>query len=234
MNLSNARILVTGGSAGIGKATAKLLVEAGAKVVITGRNVEKLNRVAEEIGAIAVAFDVSDYASIPTKAAETVEALGGIDVLVNNAGIGDFPLMGDITIEHFERVFSTNVFGLTLLTQELVKHFKEQKNGHIINIASTAGVRGFARGTVYAASKFALRGMTECWRAELRPHNVRVILVNPSEVTTAFANEERIERPDEAYKLRPLEIAYTIKATLEMDDRGFIPEVTVWATNPNR
>ena len=234
MNLQDAKILVTGGSAGIGKATAKLLIEAGAKVAITGRNVEKLNRVAEEIGAIPIAFDVSDYGTISAKAAETVEALGGIDVLVNNAGIGDFPTMGDIKIEHFERVFSVNVFGLTLLTQELVKHFTEQKNGHIINIASTAAVRGFARGTVYAASKFALRGMTECWRAELRPHNIRVILVNPSEVTTAFANPERMERPEEPYKLRPLEIAHTIKATLEMDDRGFIPEVTIWATNPNR
>lgn len=232
MNLLNSKILVTGGSAGIGKSTAKLLVEAGAKVAITGRNVEKLNRVAQEIGAIPIAFDVSDYAVIPEKAAETVATLGGIDVLVNNAGIGDFPSMGDITIEHFKNVFSTNVFGLTLLTQELVKHFIEQDKGHIINIASTAAVRGFARGTVYSASKFALRGMTECWRAELRKHNIRVILVNPSEVTTAFNNTERIERPEEASKLRPLEIAHTIKATLEMDDRGFIPEVTVWATNP--
>lgn len=232
MNLKNAKILVTGGSAGIGKATAKLLVEAGAKVVITGRNTDKLNRVAEEIGAIPLAFDVSDYAHIPAKAAAVVEALGGIDVLVNNAGIGDFPAMGDITIEHFENIFSTNVFGLTLLTQELVNHFKTQDKGHIINIASTAAVRGFARGTVYAASKFALRGMTECWRAELRKHNIRVMLVNPSEVTTAFNSADRIEKPEEASKLRAVEIAHTIKAVLEMDDRGFIPEVTVWATNP--
>ncbi len=232
MNLEQSKILVTGGSAGIGKATAKLLIESGAKVAITGRNIDKLNRVAEEIGAIPVAFDVSRYEDIPAKAEEVVKALGGIDVLINNAGIGEFPVMGDIKIEHFEKVFSTNVFGLTLLTQEIVKHFKQQDKGHIINIASTAALRGFARGTVYAASKFALRGMTECWRAELRKHNIRVILVNPSEVTTAFANPERIERPEEASKLRPVEIAHTIKGVLEMDDRGFVPEVSVWATNP--
>ena len=74
--------------------------------------------------------------------------------------------------------------------------------------------------------------MTECWRAELRQHNIRVILVNPSEVPTAFNQPGRIERPDEPSKLTSDEIAHTIKATLQMDNRGFIPEVTVWATNP--
>jgi 3-oxoacyl-[acyl-carrier protein] reductase len=74
--------------------------------------------------------------------------------------------------------------------------------------------------------------MTQCWQAELRKYNVRIILVNPSEVTTAFGDDERKEKPDVKNKLRPFEIAHTIVSTLEMDDRGFIPEVTVWATNP--
>ncbi len=232
MQLKDTRILVTGGSSGIGKATAELLVEAGAKVAITGRNEEKLQRVAKEMGAIPLHFDISDYAQIPSKTEELVQALGGIDVLINNAGIGEFALLGDIEIEHFERVYSTNVFGLAMLTQEVVKHFKAQNKGHIINIASTAATKGFAYGTVYSSSKFALRGMTECWRAELRKFNVRVMLVNPSEVTTAFNNTERQERDPEPTKLRPLEIAHAIKGVLEMDDRGFVPELTVWATNP--
>ena len=74
--------------------------------------------------------------------------------------------------------------------------------------------------------------MTQCWQAELRPHNVRVILINPSEVTTAFAQENRIERPEKDNKLRGVEIAHATISALEMDDRGFIPELTVWATNP--
>ncbi len=232
MDLNQKKVFITGGSSGIGKATAKLLAEAGAKVVITGRNKEKLEAVAKEINCIPLQMEMTDYAAIPAKAKEALELLGGLDILINNAGHGAFTTLGNIKLEDFESIFGANVFGLAMLTQEFIPLFTEQSSGDIINIASTASLKGFAHGTVYSASKFAVRGMTQCWQAELRKHNVRVILVNPSEVTTAFANEERTERAAEASKLRPIEIAHTIKATLEMDRRGFIPEVTVWATNP--
>jgi 3-oxoacyl-[acyl-carrier protein] reductase len=129
-------------------------------------------------------------------------------------------------------VYSVNVFGAALMTKYAANIFKKQKYGNIINISSTAGTKGYANGTVYSSSKFALRGMTQCWQAELRKYNVRVILVNPSEVVTAFGNNEGKERKEVANKLRGVEIAHTIVSTLEMKDRGFIPEVTVWATNP--
>lgn len=232
MNLKNKKVLITGGSSGIGKATAIDLISAGAQVIITGRNEEKLQAAATEIGAIPMAFDVSDYDVIPEKVAEAVATLGGIDVLINNAGIGDFDLLEDININQFVNVFSINVFGVALLTQEVVKYFKAGKRGDIVNIASTAATKGFSYGTVYASSKFALRGMTMCWQAELRKENIRVILINPSEVTTAFNQEDRIERDDEEGKLTASEIAHAIKFSLEMDHRGFIPELSVWATNP--
>ena len=232
MNLKEARILVTGGSAGIGKATAKMLIDAGAKVAITGRDKEKLEQVAGDIGAVAIDLDQSNYEDIPGKFQRAVAELGGLDVLINNAGIGFFNPIDSVTAAEFEKVFSVNVFGLALLTQEAVKLFKEQDSGHIVNIASTAALKGFANGSVYSSSKFALRGMTQCWQAELRKHNVRVMLVNPSEVPTAFNNPERQERPQEESKLTSVEIAHAIKGALEMDDRGFIPELTVWATNP--
>ena len=233
MNIQNSKIIVTGGSSGIGKETAKRLIIEGAKVIITGRNNEKLQKSAKEIGAIPLLFDISDLKLIPEKAKEAISLLGGqVDVLVNNAGIGVFPVLGDITAEDLLTVYNTNVFGLALFTQEILPIFKAQQNGNIINIGSTASQKGFANGSIYAASKFALRGMTQSWQAELRKDNIRVSLVNPSEVTTAFANESREERVEQTNKLGPSDIAHTIISVIEMRDKGFIPEVNVWATNP--
>ncbi|MFT4755158.1 MAG: 3-oxoacyl-[acyl-carrier protein] reductase [Salibacteraceae bacterium] len=233
MLIKNSNVLITGGSSGIGKETAKQFIAKGAKVVITGRNDKKLQEVASELGAIPLLFDISDLNSIPSKAKEAIALLDGkIDILINNAGIGVFPLLGDITEEDLLSVYKTNVFGLALLTQEIIPVFKAQSSGNIINIGSTASQKGFARGTVYAASKFAVRGMTQSWQAELRKDNIRVSLVNPSEVTTAFANDSRAEREEETNKLGSEEIAQTIISVVEMRDKGFVPEVTVWATNP--
>jgi 3-oxoacyl-[acyl-carrier protein] reductase len=233
MQIKGSKILVTGGSLGIGKATAEALIQKGATVVITGRNSVTLEKAAKEIGAIPLVFDIADLDTIPEKANEALTLLGGkIDVLVNNAGVGDFPALGEIKKEHFLNVFNTNVFGLALLTQEIVVPMKAQKSGTIINIGSTAALNGFARGSVYSASKFAVRSMTQVWQAELRRDNIRVCLVNPSEVTTAFNNAERVEKPLVANKLDSKDIAHTIVSVIEMENKGFIPEVTVWATNP--
>ncbi len=138
MNLQNAKILITGGTAGLGKSMAEVLIAAGAKVAITGRNFDKLQRVAGDLGASPIECDMTDYPSFPQAVSETIEKLGGLDVLINNAGIGEFATIEEVTIEQFESVFSVNVFGLAMLTQEVVKHFKAQNYGHILNIASTA------------------------------------------------------------------------------------------------
>lgn len=233
MNLKDKRIVVTGGSLGIGKVTAQLMVEQGAKVIITGRSKNRLEAAAKEIGAIPLVFDISDTESIPSKAKVCLDLLGGgIDVLLNNAGIGEFGLLGDLSMDQFERIFNTNVFGLAMLTQAFLPAFKAQQSGNIINIGSTAAVKGFAHGSIYSASKFAVRAMTQCWQAELRKDNIRVFLVNPSEVTTAFNQESRAEREAVDNKLTPAEIAHVIINGLKMDNRGFVPEINVWATNP--
>ena len=231
-NLSGKKVLITGGSSGIGKATAIDLVGKGAIVCITGRNKVKLEKVASEINAIPIHLDVSKYNSIAVKTLDAFHSMGGIDVLINNAGIGEFAKLEDIKVNHFESIFATNVFGLTMLTQEVVKFFKTQQYGMIINIGSSAATSGFPSGSVYCASKFALRGLTECWRHELRRDNIRVVLVNPSEVPTAFNNKDRVEREEQENKLSSKEISHAIVSTINMDKRGFIPELNVWATNP--
>ena len=109
---------------------------------------------------------------------------------------------------------------------------KKQNQGTIINVGSSASVHGFKNGSVYAASKFAVRALSQCWQAELRPHNIRVCQVNPSEVTTAFAQKDRKERAELDHKLSATEIAHTIISMIELRNKGFVPEVNIWATNP--
>ena len=233
MNLKGKHILLTGGSLGIGKETAKILVEKGAKVLITGRSAQRLEEAAKYTGAQTLVFDISDHENISDMAQQSIEALDGkVDALINNAGIGTFQKIEDVTFSDFEQIFNTNVFGLALLSKSIISVMKQQKCGTIINIGSSASVKGFARGSVYAASKFAVRALTQCWQAELRPFNIRVSQLNPSEVTTAFYNEERKERATVQNKLSPNEIAHSILSILEMEDKGFITELNVWATNP--
>ncbi|HKG95747.1 MAG TPA: SDR family oxidoreductase [Gemmatimonadaceae bacterium] len=157
MQLRDAKVLVTGGSSGIGLATARLLTERGAKVAISGRRENRLRAAAKEIGA-ALRVVAETWPPPPAR-----------------AGPG---------------------------------------------------------GTVYASTKFALTGMTQSWRAELRASNVRVMQINPSEVQTEFFDRAGASRETNETKLRGDEIAQVIASMLELDDRGMMVEATVWATNP--
>lgn len=232
MKLDGARIIVTGGSLGIGKAAAKSLIEKGARVLITGRDASRLAAAAEEIGASWLAADVASDEDINQTVERALSEFGGLDCLVNNAGIGTSKPLLEVSREDFRRVFEVNVYGAAMMAKRAAEEFVKQNHGTIVNIASTASLRGYEGGSVYSASKFALRSMSECWRAELRRNNIRVIQVNPSLVMTAFGDPARVERPEQPNKLRSAEIAHVIVSAIEMDDRGFIPEVTVHATNP--
>ena len=232
MNLNRATVLITGGSAGIGRAIAASLVDAGAEVAITGRDERKLTEAARSLNAHPIRADVASEPDVMRTYQEFIEKFGHLDVLVNNAGFGTFKALVDTDRASFEAVFRTNVTGAMLMAREAATHFVTRNRGNIVNICSTAGLRGAARGTTYYGSKFALRGMTECWRAELRPHNVRVFLVNPSEVITEFAVSAGLPQKENPTKLHGEDIAHIVRAMLEMDDRGFTPELSVFATNP--
>ena len=225
--------MITGGSSGIGYEIAHRLRLAGAAVCITGRNPEKLFKASTEIGVTRILADVSKEEDAIRSVQEAVHAMDGLNVLINNAGFGHFSAIDNINLEQFDAMWETNVRGAMLMAREVCKIFIPQQNGNIINISSTAGLNGFAMGTGYVASKFALKGMTECWRAELRKHNIRVMLINPSEVQTDFfirAGQE--DRPFNPKKLEASEIAHVALAMLQMRDVGFLTEATVFATNP--
>jgi 3-oxoacyl-[acyl-carrier protein] reductase len=232
VNLKGATVLITGGSSGIGFAIAKTLGDAGARIAITGRDERRLTEAATTLKALPIRADVSNEADVARTYKEVLSKFGHLDVLINNAGSGVFKTLVEMEKSKFDAVFATNVTGAMLMAREAAKHFIERQSGNIVNICSTASLRGAANGTAYYASKFALRGMTECWRAELRKYNVRVFLVNPSEVLTNFGAAAGLSQKDNPTKLRGEDIAWMIKAALEMNDRGFTPELTVFATNP--
>jgi 3-oxoacyl-[acyl-carrier protein] reductase len=230
MKLSDVRALVTGGSSGIGFEIARQLKMKSADVVICGRDAAKVKKASAMIAAHGIRADVSVEADAVELVRRTIERLPDYNVLINNAGFGSFAPLVDTDLGEMQRLFATNVFGAMVVARESARHFISRKRGNIINISSSAGMRGFAGGTAYAASKFAVSGMTECWRAELRKHDIRVMQINPSEVQTEFFGGDR---PPSDRKLRATEIAHAALSMLEMDDRGFITELSVWATNPD-
>src|SRR4051812_14441487 len=223
------RFLVTGGSRGIGAAVVELARKAGHQVVFTGRNEQLIAATARKTGAHGLRADVA----LPADNAATVEActeqMGGIDVLVNNAAYGYRAEIGELDVAQMKAMFDTNVFGLVDLTNRVVPQMKTRGLGDIVNIASTSGMKGAATATPYAASKWALRGISQCWQAELRPHGIRVVCVCPSEVQTNFGGRAGRNNPN---KLFAEDIAATIMAALDMPRRALWPELAVFANNP--
>lgn len=233
MELKDKNIIITGGSLGIGKQTAISLHDKGANVLVTGRSEERLksSMLPEKVNIMT--FDIGNINDIEINAKKCLNFFDNrVDVLINNAGIGYRRNIDELTIDDFMTIYNVNVFGLSLFTKEIVFKMKEAKYGTIVNIGSTAALKGYSGGSIYSSSKFALRCLTQCWQSELRPFNIRVCQLNPSEVTTAFGSVERIERDEEKNKLTSREIAHSVTSMLEMNDRGFINELNVWATNP--
>ena len=223
------RFLVTGGSQGIGAAIVTLARRAGHEVVFTGRNEQLIEQVTRETGAHGVRADVS----IGDDNARTLDAcrvrMGGLDVLVNNAAFGSAAEIGALDVEAMRVLCGTNVFGMVDITNRVVPLMKLQGQGDIVNMASTSGMKGGKAATAYAASKWAVRGISQCWQAELRPHGIRVTCICPSEVQTAWGGKVGRNNPN---KLYAEDIAATIMAAISMPPRVLWPELAVFANNP--
>ena len=224
-----ARFLVTGGSQGIGAAIVELACKAGHQVVFTGRNEPLIESVAHKTGAYGLHADVSVSGDNARTVKACAERMGGVDVLINNAGYAYRAEIGGLDVERMKEMFDTNVFGLVDVTNRVVPQMKERGQGDIVNIASTSGMKGAATATAYAASKWALRGISQCWQAELRPHGIRVICICPSEVQTNFGGRVGRNNPN---KLYAVDIGETIMAALSMPRRTLWPELAVFANNP--
>lgn len=232
MDLNGAKILITGGTTGIGYETAKLLQSKGANIVICGRQQEKVDTIAAELGVLGIQADVALESDIEKMFEFAVEKLKGLDVLINNAGLGFMGSLIDTSVDDFTRIWEINTRSVFMCGKLAAKYFISQNSGTIINISSMGAVRGFANGSAYVSSKSAISGLTMCWQAELRKYNIRVTQINPSEVITDFAAKIGHVSVDPERKLKGREIAQVIASTLSLSDIAFVPEINVWATNP--
>lgn len=176
MTLDNKTIIISGASRGIGRATALLLAQNGAKVVATARNVDELSTLeAEGNGNIAVvAGDVANEADMQLVVQTALDRFGRIDVVINNAGVGIFKNVDELTVDEWDSVMATNVKGTFLLTKAALPTLKAQGNGHIVVVASDVAKRTFAGGSLYTASKYAQEAFMGALRKEVRPHGIKV------------------------------------------------------------
>jgi len=223
------RFLITGGSQGIGSALVHQARKAGHQVVFTGRNDSHIQSTVKDTGAHGIKADVSNDADNQRVVDEALKKMGGIDVLINNAAFGYNAEIGTLDMTTMRTLFATNVFGAVDITNRVVPHMKLQQAGDIVNLASTSGMKGAKGATVYAGSKWAMRGITQCWQADLRPHGIRVICICPSEVQTNWMGKSGRNNPN---KLYPDDIAATIMAGLDMPRRVLWTELAIFANNP--
>ncbi len=180
-------VLITGASSGMGKETAKRLLEEEYTVYVAARRVDKM-RDLEELGAIPLAMDITDETQVVAAVDRIVAERGGVDILINNAGFGMYGAMEDTSIDDARYQFEVNIFGLARLTQLVLPHMREQQWGKIVNISSMGGKIYTPLGAWYHATKHALEGWSDCLRLELKPHGIDVIIVEPGVIQTDFGD----------------------------------------------
>jgi short-subunit dehydrogenase len=217
--------LVTGASSGIGKETAKLLIKKGFTVYGSARRVDKMSDL-NDLGIKLLAMDVTNEESMVTGVAEIIKKEGQIDVLINNAGYGSYGSVEDMPMSEAKYQFEVNIFGLARLIQLVLPSMRAQKSGRIINISSIGGSIGEPHGAWYHSTKFALEGLSDSLRMELKQFGIDVVIIKPGAILTEWntiARENLLKVSGHtAYK----DLAYKHVKMLEMaDNQGSLPIV---------
>lgn len=237
-HLKNKKAIITGGSRGLGKATALAFAKEGMDIAITGRNEKALKATVSEletygINAMYSVFDVSNYEDVKSSIKDITDTLGSVDILVNNAGIGGFGSFKDMEVSVWTNIVQTNLMGMYYVTKEVLPHLLKQDEGDIINISSTAGLNGNASTSAYSASKFAVIGMSESLMKEVRKDNIRVSTYTPSTFESDMSINAGIATKDSQHSvLQPEDFAELIVAGLKLPRRAMLKSAALWSTNP--
>ena len=215
--------LVTGGSSGIGLAIAGMLRDEGYALTLASRTAEKVEAAADELGAVAMAADVSKAEDCVRVVEEHVAREGGLDVLVNSAGVGIAARVEDAQVKHIDRQLAINLRGLVLVTQAAIPHLRESK-GWIVNLASIAGTQPVPILPIYAASKAAVISLTHSLNADLDDDGVRAIAICPGFVDTPMADYSGLQREE---MIRPEDCAEVVRMCLRLSPRARVPQVVI-------
>jgi len=231
---------VTGGTKGIGLAIAKMVVAAGGRVMITGRTQSGVDKAVRPLSAgtadrdsvAGAAVDVRDRKAVDALVADTVKRFGGLDLLVNNAGVGQFSDVASMSDAVWDETIATNLTGVFYCTRAAIPPMKKSGGGWIVNIASLAGRNYFPRGAAYCASKAGLIAFSESLMQEVRYDNIRVSVVMPGSVATEFGGS--MTTADDDWKLSPDDVAEVIADLLRHPRRSLPSKIEIRPSQPKK
>ncbi|MBI3651330.1 MAG: SDR family oxidoreductase [Acidobacteria bacterium] len=236
-NLQGKNAVVTGGTRGIGVAIAIALLERGARVMICARKADEVERKVQELrcqfGAaiFGAVCDVANAGQVQSLFAKVAAEMGGVDLLLNNAGVGAFQKAAETSVEEWDRTIGTNLSGVFYCCREAIPQMRQRGGGYIINIGSLAGKQAFAGASAYCATKFGLVGFSEALMQEVRYDHIKVSYVMPGSVNTSFGRHQE-EDPANTWKLTPEDVAQVVIDLLEMNPRALPSRVELRPSEP--
>lgn len=236
-SLQGKSAVITGAGKGIGKAIALALAAEGVHLGLLARTETDLKQVAETAKSSGVQVfyataDIADRIAVETAIGSLIQQLGGVHILINNAGTGQFGKFLELEPEQWEQQIKVNLFGTYYATRAVLPTMMEQQQGDIVNISSTAGKNGAAVTSAYSASKFGVFGLSESLMQEVRKHNIRVTALAPSTIVTDLAYSADLIKGDPSRVMHPEDFAELVVAQLKLHPRLLIKETSVFSTNP--
>ena len=234
LHLKGKIAIVTGGTKGIGRGIAEALVAEGVQVCISARHQSDIDEAVAQLNtkgkAVGFVCDVREYDQVQALIDHCVRELGGLDILINNAGIGGFESVEQTSPADFRAVLETNLFGVFYCCHEAIPRMKQRAGGYIINISSLAGANAHPRMAAYNASKFGLNGFSEALMQEVRHDNIKVSYIMPGSVDTEFGGDTPSD--EKSWQLTPADIARVVIDLLHHDDRALPSRVEIRPSRP--